>query len=62
MKSRQPAVRPHFVRRLVEITSSRQQTQHTLLDSLRREYAIEKPSHKLFAVADLDSDTWERVD
>jgi hypothetical protein len=31
-----------------------------LLDRLRVEYAIEKPSNKLLAVADLDSDT--RVD
>jgi hypothetical protein len=57
MKRRQPAVRPHFVRRLIEITSSRQQTQHTLLDSLRVEYAIEMPSNILLAVAELDSDT-----
>ena len=36
----------------------RQQTQHTLLDWLRMEYAIAKPSHKLLAATDLDSDTW----
>jgi hypothetical protein len=29
-----------------------------LLDWLRVEYAIEKPSNKLLAVAELDSDTW----
>ena len=29
-----------------------------MLDWLRVEYAIEKPSNKLLAVADLDSDTW----
>jgi hypothetical protein len=29
-----------------------------LLDWLRVEYAIEKPSNKLLAVAGLDSDTW----
>jgi hypothetical protein len=29
-----------------------------LLDWLRVEYAIEKPSNKLLAAADLDSDTW----
>jgi hypothetical protein len=29
-----------------------------LLDWLRVEYAIEKPSNKLLAVTDLDSDTW----
>ena len=29
-----------------------------MLDWLRVEYAIEKPSNKLLAVAELDSDTW----
>jgi hypothetical protein len=29
-----------------------------LLDWLRVEYAIEKPSSKLLAVTDLDSETW----
>jgi hypothetical protein len=29
-----------------------------LLDWLRVEYAIEKPSNKLLAVTELDSDTW----
>jgi hypothetical protein len=38
--------------------SRQQQTQRTLLDWLRVEYAIEKPSNKLLAVTDLDSDTW----
>jgi len=42
---------------LIEITSCQQQTQRTLLDWLRVEYAIEKPSIKLFAATDLDSDT-----
>jgi hypothetical protein len=37
-----------------------QQTQRTLLDWLRVEYAIAKPSNKLLAVAGLDSDTWGR--
>src|ERR1019366_4376492 len=46
------------VRRLIEITSSQHQTQRTLLDWLRMEYAIEKPSNKLLAAAELDSDTW----
>jgi hypothetical protein len=46
------------VRRLIEITSCQQQTQRTLLDWLRVEYAIEKPSNKLLAATDLDSDTW----
>jgi len=31
-----------------------------LLDWLRLEYAIEKPSNKLLAASDLDSDTWVR--
>src|ERR1017187_758778 len=43
---------------LVKVTSRQQQTQHTLLDWLRVEYAIEKPSNKLLAATDLDSDTW----
>jgi hypothetical protein len=43
---------------LIKTTSRRQKTQHTLLDWLRMEYAIEKPSNKLLAVTDLDSDTW----
>src|ERR1017187_7029407 len=43
---------------LVKVTSRQQQTQHTLLDWLRMEYAIEKPSNKLLAATDLDSDTW----
>jgi hypothetical protein len=46
------------VRRLIETTSRQQQTQRTLLDWLRMEYAIEKPSNKLLAATDLDSDTW----
>jgi hypothetical protein len=29
-----------------------------LLDRLRVEYGIEKPSNKLLALTDLDSDTW----
>jgi hypothetical protein len=31
-----------------------------LLDWLRVEYAIEKPSNKLLAATELDSDTWAR--
>jgi hypothetical protein len=46
------------VRRLIEITSRQQQTQRTSLDWLRVECGIEKPSNKLLAVTDLDSDTW----
>ncbi|HWQ93401.1 MAG TPA: N-6 DNA methylase, partial [Clostridia bacterium] len=45
------------VRRLIEITSTQQQTLRTVLDWLRVEYSIEKPSNKLQALADLDSDT-----
>ena len=45
------------VRRLIEITARQQQTQRTLLDWLRVEYAIEKPNNKLQAVTELDSDT-----
>ena len=42
----------------MEITTRQQQTQRTLLDWLRMEYAIEKPSNKLLAATELDSDTW----
>ena len=45
------------VRRLIEITDRQQQTQRTLLDWLRMEYAIETPGNKLQDVAELDSDT-----
>jgi hypothetical protein len=39
--------------------ASRQlQPQRTLLDRLRVEYGIEKPSNKLLALTDLDSNTW----
>jgi hypothetical protein len=46
------------VRRLIEITASQQQTQRTVLDWLRMEYAIEKPSQKLAALTSLDSDAF----
>ena len=46
------------VRRLIDITASQQQTQRTVLDWLRVEYAIEKPSQKLAALTDLDSDAF----
>ncbi|MFO1438777.1 MAG: N-6 DNA methylase [Verrucomicrobiaceae bacterium] len=46
------------VRRLIEITAAQQQTQRTVLDWLRVEYAIEKPSQKLAALTDLDSDAF----
>jgi hypothetical protein len=53
-----PALWPHFCRRLNEFTSRPQQTQRMWLDWLRVEYAIEKPSNKLLAATELDSDTW----
>ena len=56
MKKRQPLRSAPF-RRLIELTSRQQQTQRTLLDWLRVEYGIEKPSNKLLAVTELDSDT-----
>ncbi len=46
------------VRRLIDITASQQQTQRTVLDWLRVEYAIEKPGNKLQLLTDLDSDTF----
>ncbi len=57
-EKRRPATWQHLVRRLIEITSHQHQTQRTLLDWLRMEYAIEKPSNKLLAATDLDSDNW----
>jgi hypothetical protein len=42
----------------MELTSPQHQTQRTLLNWLGVEYAIEKPSNKLLAAAELDSDTW----
>ena len=48
----------HFVRRLIGIEFRQQQTQRTLLDWSRVEYAIEKPSNKLLVATELDSDTW----
>lgn len=46
------------VRRLIDITATQQQTQRTVLDWLRMEYAIEKPSQKLQSLTDLDSDAF----
>jgi hypothetical protein len=40
------------------ITSRQQQTQHTVPDWLRAEFAIEKLGNKLLAMTGLDSDTW----
>jgi TaqI-like C-terminal specificity domain/Eco57I restriction-modification methylase len=46
------------VRRLIEITASRQQTQRTILDWLRVEYGVEKPGNKLQSLTTLESDTF----
>ncbi|MCX6877413.1 MAG: N-6 DNA methylase [Verrucomicrobia bacterium] len=46
------------VRRLIEITALQQQTHGTLLDWLRVEYAIEKPTTKLQNLTALDSDNF----
>ncbi len=43
---------------LRRLNSRQQQTQRTLLDWLRVEYGIEKPSNKLLALTELDSNTW----
>jgi hypothetical protein len=48
----------HLVRHLIEITSLRQETQHTLRDWLQVENDIEKPSNKLLFATELDSDIW----
>jgi len=44
------------VRRLIEITALQQQTHRTILDWLRMEYSIEKPTNKLQNLTALDSD------
>jgi hypothetical protein len=46
------------VNRLIEITASRHQTKETLLDWLRVEYAIEKPTNKLQNLTTLDSNSF----
>jgi hypothetical protein len=56
-----PAVREACetaVRRLIEITASQQQTVRSVLDWLRVEYAIQKPSQKLQSLIDLDTDAF----
>ena len=45
-----------IVSRLTEVAESHQKTHATILDWLRVEYAIEKPSNKLQNLTDLDSD------
>ena len=42
----------------IQLTSRQQQTQRALLDWVRVEYEIGKPSSKLLSAADLDSDSW----
>jgi methylase of polypeptide subunit release factors len=44
--------------RLIEITAARQQTQSTILDWLRVEFAIEKPGNKLQSLITLDSNAF----
>ena len=46
------------VRRIIEITASQQATRRTVLDWLRVEYEIEKPTLKLQSPVDLDSDAF----
>ena len=53
-----PALSPQLVRRQIKLTSHHQQTQRTLLDWLRDEYGIAKPSNRLLALTELDSVTW----
>jgi hypothetical protein len=56
-----PAIRKAVeiaVRRAIDITASQQQTHRTVLDWLRVEYAIEKPSQKLQALTELDSNSF----
>ena len=43
---------------VIEPISLQQHTQRTLLDWLRVEYGIDKPSNKLLALTDLGSNTW----
>ena len=46
------------VKRLIEITANQQATRRTILDWLRVEYEIEKPTMKLQSPIDLDSDAF----
>jgi hypothetical protein len=46
VEKRRPLTWHHLVRRLLAITSRRQQTQRRLLDWLRVEYGIAKASNK----------------
>jgi hypothetical protein len=43
---------------ITSFAARQQQTQRALLDWLRVEYGIEKPSNKLLTLAELDSNTW----
>ncbi|MGO8696346.1 MAG: Eco57I restriction-modification methylase domain-containing protein [Limisphaerales bacterium] len=55
--STQRSVATESVRRLLDMTTLQQQTQRTLLDWLRADFGIEKPSNRLQAVSELDADT-----
>ncbi len=55
--SAQRTIATNNIRQLIELTTRQQQTQRTLLDWLRADYAIEKPGNKLQAAAELDADT-----
>jgi hypothetical protein len=43
---------------LIRISAAQQETRRTLLDWLRVEYGIAKPSNELLALTELDSNTW----
>ena len=47
-----------IVQRQTQITSHQQETQRTFLDWLRVEYSIAKPSNKVLALTELESNTW----
>jgi hypothetical protein len=57
VETRRPAIWHYLVRRLLAITSRQQQTRRTLLDWPRVECGIEKPSNKLLALTELESNT-----
>ena len=54
-KSKSAGLRFDHISHQIELTSRHQQSQRTLLDWLRVEYGIEKPSNKL---VDLDYNSW----
>jgi hypothetical protein len=55
--ARESGSEQRFATTLFPCGAGKQQIQRTLLDWLRVEYAIEKPSNKLLAATALDSDT-----